>query len=94
MNDTPQPANDDSNSAPSVTNVVERNPTDRAFAERLPWITAIACCICLTLFLKYIRSDENDHRIKLASIGYCDAVEIWSGATWGLITSAFIHIDA
>lgn len=55
----------------------------------MPWVTATACAAMVALFaVVSVTPDEA----PLASWGYRgDAFQVWSGAAWVLLASAFIH---
>jgi GlpG protein len=57
--------------------------------RRVPWVTAAACVVMLALFVVV---SLTPNAALLASSGYRgDAFQVWSGAVWVLLASAFIH---
>ncbi len=57
--------------------------------RRVPWVTVTACGAMVALFAVISCTPSA---ASLASWGYRgDAFQVWSGAAWVLIASAFIH---
>ena len=57
--------------------------------RRVPWVTAAACVAMLALFAVVSLTPSA---APFASWGYRgDAFQVWSGAAWVLLASAFIH---
>jgi GlpG protein len=58
----------------------------------VPVLTALACAICVLIFLGITLQGNVDSWEKLERWGGFTPQAIWSGAFWGLITSTFVHI--
>ena len=57
--------------------------------RRVPWVTVTACAAMVTLFAVI---SFTPNAAPFASWGYRgDAFQVWSGAAWVLLASAFIH---
>lgn len=58
-------------------------------ARRVPWVTVTACAAMIALFAAISYMPDAT---PFASWGYRgDAFQVWSGAAWVLLASAFIH---
>jgi membrane associated rhomboid family serine protease len=58
----------------------------------IPWITyaVIAICGVICLYLNFATDMPSYHRVWSILIPSC--IEIWGGAYWGLVTTAFVHL--
>src|SRR5688500_18062279 len=61
-------------------------------AERVPWVTWLACAACLVIFVALSVQDDAASWESLARFGYLPANSIWEGDYWALVTSAFVHL--
>jgi GlpG protein len=60
---------------------------------QIPILTTIACAICVAICLLINSGSQANFDDRLASVGYLPPERIWSGAVWGYITSAFVHVQ-
>jgi membrane associated rhomboid family serine protease len=60
---------------------------------RFTLLTAAACAICLIVFVALIGHDEDTTWTTYERWGYLSPETIWHGGYWGLVTSAFVHLD-
>ncbi|MCZ6573516.1 MAG: rhomboid family intramembrane serine protease, partial [Planctomycetota bacterium] len=60
---------------------------------RTPWVTYGVLVVCVAVWAGIWYSGDPDSEEVLYRHGYADAWEIWDGAWWSLITSAFVHVD-
>lgn len=81
--------------APDATSPVsgsgQRQPPARGTVprRRVPWVTVTACAAMVALFAV---TCFTPNAAPFASWGYRgDAFQVWSGAAWVLLASAFIH---
>lgn len=58
-----------------------------------PWITGLFVAVCGFIFLGLVYKQDYESWDTLAKFGYVRADFIWKGQVWGLLTSAFIHIE-
>ncbi len=56
-----------------------------------PWVTRVAIAACIVIFLGLAMQNDYKSWATLRKFGYIPESEIWKGAYWGLITSAFVH---
>ncbi len=64
-----------------------RNPGGKS------WITYSAIAICLAICAYFNLSQESALYTRLTEFLIPSNIIIWSGAYWGLLTSAFVHFD-
>jgi GlpG protein len=58
--------------------------------RRVPWVTITACVVMVALFGVALLTPNT---MPFASFGYRgDAFQVWSGAVWVLLVSAFMHL--
>lgn len=62
-----------------------RNPSGK------PWITYSVIAICVAICAYLNLSQESALYTRLTKILIPSSIIIWSGAYWGLLTSAFVH---
>lgn len=60
--------------------------------EELPLLTSAAMALCVALFL-LINFLPDSSPAWLGEWGYFDSIDTYSGKHWGLILSAFLHVD-
>jgi membrane associated rhomboid family serine protease len=60
--------------------------------KKVPVVTAVACLAAVVIFIG-ITAEKSDSWESVAKWGYLPTERILSGAYWGLITSAFVHIE-
>ncbi|MCI0661059.1 MAG: rhomboid family intramembrane serine protease [Acidobacteria bacterium] len=61
--------------------------------ERGPIFTWVACAICVVIFFGLSSKGTLDSWESAAKWGYLHPGAIWEGKYWGLITSAFVHLQ-
>lgn len=67
---------------------------EKAVEEHKPWSTLLILATCLALWVGLIYNDHYKTLGGLEQWGYRRSDQIWSGAYWALISSAFMHIEA
>jgi membrane associated rhomboid family serine protease len=80
----PSPTNDSNPSSEISTPPV---PTD------IPWITYTVIVICSVIFAYLNLAAGTSSYDGVTSILIPSCVEIWHGAYWGLVTTAFVHME-
>ena len=60
---------------------------------RTPWVTYAVLVVCVAIWAGIRYSGDPDSEEVLLAHGYADGWDIWDGAWWSLITSAFVHVD-
>jgi len=60
--------------------------------QRPAFVTAIAILVCVIVFIGLAAEQQSEHSESLAKWGALSSVEIWNGAFWSLVTSAFVHL--
>ncbi len=55
-----------------------------------PFVTAAACAICGVVFLS-LNAASKPIKESILAIGAPEAIELYNGRVWGLVTSAFVH---
>lgn len=58
-----------------------------------PWTTYSVIAVCVAIWAYLNLSQESSSYRHLAEVLIPLSVHIWSGAYWGLLTSAFVHFD-
>lgn len=61
--------------------------------HRRPLITSLAFAISLILFLLVNSGPDAGTVAALETCGWRSASQIWDGAWWSLVTSAFLHVE-
>jgi len=64
-----------------------RNPSGK------PWITYSVIVICVGICAYFNMYQESALYTRLTEVLIPSSILIWSGAYWGLLTSAFVHFD-
>jgi GlpG protein len=64
-----------------------KNPSGR------PWITYSVIAICVAICAYLNLSQESPPYRRVTEVLIPSSIVIWSGAYWGLLTSAFVHFD-
>lgn len=83
------------NSRESTIQLDQLNPIIPARPEsiRSTWATSLACLTCIGIFIG-INSVENvGSWDTLSKFGHLSPNAIWSGHWWGLVTTAFVHME-
>jgi len=62
-------------------------------SEHRPIFTWVACAICVVIFIGLKSKESLASWESAAKWGYLYPGAIWEGKYWGLITSAFVHIE-
>lgn len=57
-----------------------------------PYFTAAACAICGAIFLS-LNAASKPLKERILAIGAPEAIELYNGRVWGLVTSAFVHLQ-
>lgn len=60
-------------------------------AQPVPWVTYGTCAIVVAVFVGVIFDD--DPLTAVQRWGYRSAFDVWRGAIWSLVTSAFVHAE-
>jgi GlpG protein len=63
-----------------------------ASGRQIPLLTAAACSVCVIIFLA-VNVQGSANEAVLARWGSIPQRSIYGGAYWGLVTSAFVHIE-
>ena len=58
-----------------------------------PWITYSVIAICVAICAYLNLSQDSAFYTRLTEVLIPSSIIIWSGAYWGLLTSAFVHFD-
>jgi membrane associated rhomboid family serine protease len=66
--------------------------SDQRIRASIPPVTAAICALCIALWVGITGSNALTDA-ALEKWGYVTAERIWGGASWGLITSPFAHIE-
>ncbi len=66
---------------------------DAPTRPRTPWVTYAVLVVCVAIWLGIQYSGDPDSEEVLYRHGYADGWDVWDGAWWSLITSAFVHVD-
>src|SRR5262245_16049806 len=61
--------------------------------ERGPIFTWLVCAICVFIFVGLSSKDTLGSWESAAKWGYLPPGAIWDGKYWGLVTSAFVHVE-
>jgi len=61
--------------------------------QRFPVVTLLACAACILVFIGLSLEDDTKNWATLSKWGFFPANRIREGAYWGLITSAFVHLE-
>lgn len=61
--------------------------------SRIPVVTISAMLVCIGIFFGLARADDYQSWDTLAKFGYLSPNDVWNGAYWGLVTSAFVHFE-
>ncbi|MFN7874764.1 MAG: rhomboid family intramembrane serine protease [Pirellula sp.] len=83
------------NNPENASQLDQLNPIIPARPEsiRSTWATSIACLTCIGIFIG-INSVENvGSWDTLSKFGHLSPNTIWSGHWWGLVTTAFVHME-
>ncbi len=59
----------------------------------VPWITYSIIAVCAAIFAYFNLAGESSFYAHVTRILVPSGIAIWSGAYWGLLTSAFVHFD-
>jgi membrane associated rhomboid family serine protease len=71
----------------------ETQPTGSAAGFfRVPWITYAVIAVCGAIYAYLNLATESSSYKQVAGILMPSEIRIWSGAYWGLLTSAFVHL--
>lgn len=65
----------------------------RPASDGTPWGTLICCILCAGNFILILATEGGNAEHVLEYALYPGAIEIWDGAYWGPLTSAFVHFD-
>ncbi len=89
MTDLNEPSNQKSRKGEWDGLLVElfRNPGDK------PWTTYSVIAVCVAIWAYINLSQESSSYRRFTEVLIPSSVLIWSGAYWGLLTSAFAHFD-
>jgi len=68
------------------------HPTDKASRSELPWITYTIIGVCGVIFAYLNLATELPSYRQVEAILLPSRFEIWSGAFWAFLTSAFVHL--
>ena len=61
--------------------------------DALPWFTCLAIGVCVYVFVGIAGLDGPLELQQVTKFGYRSGTDIWAGQRWGLLTSAFVHIQ-
>jgi GlpG protein len=79
-------------SAPSVRSAVSPHVAEPLTGKRhKPWLTWGVCAISILIFLGLSSEGDSPSWDSLSKWGAPPPNEIWAGAYWALLTSAFVH---
>lgn len=67
-------------------------PPQRSATGR-PWVTVLAIAACIGVFLGLNNQRQPISWEALSKFGVLPADQIWEGSYWGLVCSAFAHIE-
>jgi rhomboid protease GluP len=79
---------------PPETDQPPTAPEAVAPATEKPWIHLLSVIVCVGIWVGITARGGYDSWDALARFGYLPAEDSWAGAYWGLVTSAFVHIEA
>ena len=68
--------------------IFKQGPTGR----QIPILTAVACAVCVLVFIG-VNTQGPSSVAVLARWGSIPERAIYGGAYWGLVTSAFVHVE-
>jgi membrane associated rhomboid family serine protease len=60
--------------------------------RRIPFLTWVACAVCVIVFIGLLSSGRADDWTVLQKWGYHSSDSVRNGALWSLVTSSFVHI--
>lgn len=60
--------------------------------RRWPIVTVLSCVACVIVFLGLLSADKESWE-SVSRWGYYPSYDIWAGAYWAFITTAFVHFD-
>jgi membrane associated rhomboid family serine protease len=83
----PSPADETNSSADISTPPPPPVPSD------VPWITYTVITICSIIFAYLNLTLGTSSYDRVTSILMPSCIDIWRGAYWGLVTTAFVHIE-
>jgi GlpG protein len=84
----PEPAKEPNSSAASL--IPPRAP---APVQTRPWCTWVCCAICIVVFVALVEIGQQGKWEQWSPRILPDAVQIWDGAYWTLLTSVFVHLQ-
>ena len=67
-----------------------KNPRE---LSQQPWGTLLTAGACVLIYLTLLLKNDSGNPATLAQFGYVSADNIWRGQLWGLLTSAFVHLE-
>ena len=59
-----------------------------------PWVTYLAIGVCAAICAYFNLPRESSSHLPIAEFLVPSSFSMWSGAYWGLLTSAFVHFEA
>jgi len=60
--------------------------------QRIPWVTYALAVVCVGIWAGIQASGDPGSRDVMRRFGSVRAWDIWRGAYWALLTSAFVHV--
>ena len=71
----------------------EADQTALSVTEASPWFSRIFLVVSVAIWLGLNAEDDLESWEVVAQYGFLPADAVFNGAWWGLVTSAFVHIE-